>query len=102
MKPTDYPYKDEETWMREVLTDFRIPFDDHQAGRRLALTCWMKTLEDDMRDRMGTTCTCTDFKAAEKTDAVESYSWQGKDREWLLSEYRVPLQFCPWCGKKLP
>ena len=25
-------------WMRDVLTDFRIPFDDHKKGRRVALT----------------------------------------------------------------
>lgn len=32
---------DNERWMREVLTDFRIPFDDHKIGRRLAFTRWM-------------------------------------------------------------
>ncbi len=32
---------DNERWMREVLTDFRIPFDDHKIGRRLAFTQWM-------------------------------------------------------------
>ncbi len=30
-----------ERWMREVLTDFRIPFDDHLIGRRIALAQWM-------------------------------------------------------------
>mgnify|MGYP001559819182 CR=1 FL=1 len=34
---------DNEGWMREVLTDFRIPFDDHKIGRRFALTQWMST-----------------------------------------------------------
>lgn len=33
--------EDHERWLREVLTDFRIPFDDHETGRRLALTYWM-------------------------------------------------------------
>ena len=33
--------RDEERWMRDVLTDFRIPFDDHEVGRRVALTGWM-------------------------------------------------------------
>ncbi len=32
---------DNDRWMREVLTDFRIPFDDHKVGRRLAFTQWM-------------------------------------------------------------
>ena len=32
---------DNEKWMREVLADFRIPFDDHKVGRRLAFTQWM-------------------------------------------------------------
>ena len=32
---------DNERWMREVLTDFRIPFDDHKIGRRMAFTQWM-------------------------------------------------------------
>lgn len=30
-----------ERWMREVLTDFKIPFDDHKVGMRIALTKWM-------------------------------------------------------------
>ena len=29
-------------WMREVLTDFNIPYDDHKVGRRLAITQWMR------------------------------------------------------------
>ena len=29
-------------WLCEVLTDFRIPFDDHKVGRRMALTGWMR------------------------------------------------------------
>jgi hypothetical protein len=32
---------DNERWMREVLIDFRIPFDDHKVGRRRALAQWM-------------------------------------------------------------
>ena len=36
---------DEERWMREVLTDFRIPFDDHKQGRRYAMTCRMLALQ---------------------------------------------------------
>jgi len=32
---------DNDRWMREVLTDFKIPFDDHKIGRRLAFTQWM-------------------------------------------------------------
>lgn len=32
---------DDERWIREVLTDFGIPFDDHKVGRRIALTQWM-------------------------------------------------------------
>ena len=32
---------DDERWIKEVLTDFGIPFDDHRVGRRIALTQWM-------------------------------------------------------------
>ena len=32
----------EAEWLREVLTDFKIPFDDHKAGRRNALVEWMQ------------------------------------------------------------
>ncbi len=32
---------DNERWMREVLTDFRITFDDHKIGLRRAFTQWM-------------------------------------------------------------
>lgn len=32
---------DNERWMLEVLTDFRIPFDNHKIGLRLAFTQWM-------------------------------------------------------------
>ena len=32
---------DEERWMREMLADFRIPYDDHKVGRRIALAQWM-------------------------------------------------------------
>ena len=32
---------DNDRWMREVLTDFKIPFDDHKTGRRWAFTRWM-------------------------------------------------------------
>lgn len=32
---------DGERWLREVLTDYRIPFDDHKVGRRLAIVNWM-------------------------------------------------------------
>ncbi len=33
--------KDHERWMHEVLADFKIPFDDHKTGMRMALTQWM-------------------------------------------------------------
>lgn len=32
---------DNDRWIREVLVDFAIPFDDHKVGRRIALTQWM-------------------------------------------------------------
>ena len=41
LKP-EHKINDEERWMREVLTDFRIPFDDHEVGRRVALVEWMQ------------------------------------------------------------
>jgi len=33
--------EDDDKWLKEVLTDFRIDFDDHPQGRRLALIEWM-------------------------------------------------------------
>ena len=40
--------EDNDRWMRDVLTDFRIPFDDHLIGRRLALAQWMA---DKLKDQ---------------------------------------------------
>jgi len=31
----------EARWIRRLLEDFKIPFDDHLAGRRTALVRWM-------------------------------------------------------------
>jgi hypothetical protein len=33
--------EDWERWIKEVLTDFRIPHDAHTEGMRIALTYWM-------------------------------------------------------------
>ncbi len=33
--------EDNDRWLRQILTDFRIPFDDHKHGRRIALNRWM-------------------------------------------------------------
>jgi hypothetical protein len=33
---------DWEQWFIAVLTDFKIPFDNHKIGMRLALTQWMR------------------------------------------------------------
>ena len=33
--------QDWERWIKEVLTDFRIPHDAHTEGMRIALTYWM-------------------------------------------------------------
>lgn len=41
---------DNERWMREVLTDFRIAFDDHKTGRRLAFTQWMFERQSSNKD----------------------------------------------------
>lgn len=32
---------DWERWAREVCTDYRIPFDNHTVGLRLAIVDWM-------------------------------------------------------------
>ena len=32
---------DHDRWLAEVLVDFKIPFDYHKIGMRLALTRWM-------------------------------------------------------------
>lgn len=45
--------EDNERWQREVLIDFRIPFDDHKIGRRLALTQWMRDRLEEI-DRLNT------------------------------------------------
>lgn len=31
-----------ERWLNEVLTDFKIPFEDHAVGKRIALLNWMQ------------------------------------------------------------
>jgi hypothetical protein len=31
-------------WMREMLTDYKVPFDDHAVGRRLALNGFIHAL----------------------------------------------------------
>lgn len=33
---------DHERWLTDVLNDFRIPFDKHKTGLRMALTQWMR------------------------------------------------------------
>lgn len=33
---------DHDRWIKDVLTDFKISFDDHKIGRRMALTQWMR------------------------------------------------------------
>lgn len=32
---------DWERWAKEVLTDFKIPFDNHKTGMRMAINQWM-------------------------------------------------------------
>ena len=32
---------DWERWAKEVCEDFRIPFDNHKVGLRMAITKWM-------------------------------------------------------------
>ena len=43
-------YDTERQWLTEVLTDFRIPFDDHKTGRRIALTNWMSDHASSRQD----------------------------------------------------
>lgn len=38
-----------ERWMHEVLTDFKIPFDDHTIGKRMALLDWMQRTAQSMQ-----------------------------------------------------
>jgi hypothetical protein len=38
--------EDWERWIKEVLTDFRIPHDAHTEGMRIALTYWMVDMND--------------------------------------------------------
>ncbi len=40
---------DYERWMREMLVDYRIPFDDHTAGRRLALNGFIHDLHEQIQ-----------------------------------------------------
>lgn len=41
--------EDNERWQREVLTDYKIPFDDHTTARRLAFTYWMFDRAQEIR-----------------------------------------------------
>ncbi len=34
-------WQDWERWAKEVLADFKIPYDNHKVGMRLAITQWM-------------------------------------------------------------
>ncbi len=36
-----FEWQDWERWAKEVCEDFRIPFDNHKAGIRMAITQWM-------------------------------------------------------------
>jgi hypothetical protein len=36
--------EDDARWMREMLTDYKVPFDDHTLGRRLALNGFIHDL----------------------------------------------------------
>jgi len=38
--------EDWDRWMKEVLTDFRIPHDQHTVGMRVALTYWMAQMNE--------------------------------------------------------
>lgn len=48
---------DWERWAREVCKEFKVPFDDHKVGLRLALTHWMvdrlKATADITKERDG-------------------------------------------------
>ncbi len=37
--------KDDERWMREILEDYRIPYDNHSVGRRIALNTFIYGLQ---------------------------------------------------------
>ena len=40
-KALEAKIEDYERWLSEVLNDFKIPYDNHKIGKRLALTQWM-------------------------------------------------------------
>ena len=41
--------EDDERWMREMLTDYRIQFDDHTVGRRSALNDFIHKLRAEVK-----------------------------------------------------
>ncbi len=41
LQQNENEWRDWERWAREVCTDFKLPFDDHKVGMRLAITQWM-------------------------------------------------------------
>ena len=40
--------KDDTRWMREMLEDYRIPYDDHSIGRRIALNTFIVGLREQI------------------------------------------------------
>lgn len=51
-KAADQEWQDWERWATEVLTDFKIPFDNHKVGMRLGITQWMADKLHEADDRV--------------------------------------------------
>ena len=88
---------DNERWMRAVLTDFRIPFDDHKTGRRMAFTQWMfeRQSSNDPSSatgagRKGYPCDCEPERDNEtKGGRIEHFKFNLEDKV-LIREVQRP------------
>ncbi len=78
--------RQDERWLREMLADYRVPFDDHAVGRRIALNQFIH----DLRDERGEAIKESD-KQTEIADAMTNYMPDAK-RELALEQRRKELE----------
>lgn len=84
----DAEIADNERWQKEVLTDFRILFDDHKTGIRLAITQWMKEQKEEIER----------LKALDKV-TVESYMMKQQELQNQITQLEKQLfDLCNECG----
>ena len=61
---------DWERWAKEVLTDWRVPFDNHKVGLRLGITQQLCDLRDE-RDALAARLAEAERLLVEGMDAIE-------------------------------